>query len=202
MRRFVLSALAATAVTACSSKDSAKNDTASGMAPAAAAAAKPAADSAKSGGMGNMAMTGNADHDFLRMMSDHHKGLIAMAHETIESKDKLGVKPIAKRLDAEQDKEIDRMATLLDSAFKDSYTPMIMPDNQALLDALKGKTGADYDRTFLESVIKHHQQAIQMIDAYLPKAGMPQLKAMAEQMKAAQEKEIKEFQGTLGAKKS
>lgn len=147
-----------------------------------------------------MAMTGDPDHDFLRMMSDHHKGLIAMSHETIESKENIGVKPVAKRLDAEQDKELDDMIGMLDSAFKDNYTPMMMPDNQAMLDALKGKSGADYDRIFLQNVIKHHEQAIKMIDDYLPKGKMAQLKTMAEKSKATQQKEIAEFQAKLTAK--
>lgn len=202
MRRVLILSLLCTAA-ACSSKDSAKTDTTSGMAPATpAAGTASAADTTKkpAGGMAGMAMTGDPDHDFLRMMSDHHKGLIAMAHETVESKDNITVKPIAKRLDAEQDKEIDKMSTMLDSAFKDSYTPMIMPDNQAMLDSLKSKTGAAYDHTFLENVIKHHEAAVKMIDDYLPKAKMPALKAMAEQMKATQQKEITEFQAKLKAK--
>ena len=36
--------------------------------------------------MKDMATTGDADHDFLRMMSDHHKGMILMAHMTKDRK--------------------------------------------------------------------------------------------------------------------
>jgi uncharacterized protein (DUF305 family) len=51
-------------------------------------------------GMGGMAgMTGNADQDFLRMMSDHHKGLVAMAHLSAEGEKKgsAGVQGDAKK---------------------------------------------------------------------------------------------------------
>ena len=44
-----------------------------------------AADTSRPAGghdMTGMAMTGDADHDFLRMMSSHHKGLI-VAHESM-----------------------------------------------------------------------------------------------------------------------
>lgn len=68
-----------------------------------------------------------------------------------------------------------------------------------MVDELSGKSGADYGRTFLKNVIAHHEQAIKMIDDYLPKAKNPQVKAMAEKMKADQTKEIAEFQKKLTA---
>jgi uncharacterized protein (DUF305 family) len=188
------------ALPACSSKDAAKTDSSAAATPVAAPAGAPAADTsahAAATGMGNMAMTGNPDQDFLRMMSDHHKGLIAMVHLTVESKDKITTKPIAARLDKAQDAELDKMVTMLEKDFKDPYAPKMMPDNQAMLDELKGKTGAEFDKTFLTNIIKHHEGALKMIDEYLPKAKSPAIKAMAEKMKAVQSKEIAEFQAKL-----
>ncbi len=188
-------------VSACGTKENAKPETAAAIA-SATPAPSVAMDSASKGasvnaGMGAMAMTGDPDHDFLRMMTDHHKGMILMAHETIESKVKLGVKPIATRLDKEQDAEMDQMTTMLEQQFKDPYAPKVTADNQAMADQLKGKSGSEYDRTFLENVIKHHEQAVKMIDAYLPTAKMPKLKKMAEKMKAVQSAEIAEFKKRL-----
>lgn len=199
----LIGAMFIVAAGACSSKDAAKTDTnnatPSAMSPATGA---PAADSAAKGpnatsGMASMAMPGDPDHDFLRMMTDHHKGLILLAHETIESKEKFGVTPIAERLDKEQDAEMDTMNTMLEKTFKDPYAPKVMPEHQGMADELKTKTGADYDRTFLQSVIKHHQEAVKMIDDYLPTAKMPAIKAMAAKMKATQTNEIAEFQKRL-----
>lgn len=139
-----------------------------------------------------MAMTGDADRDFLRMMSDHHKGLTEMAHGAKEMK--LPVAADAKKLDAKQDAELDRMITMLEKQYKDPYSPKIMPGNQAMIEALRGKTGNDYQKTFYQNVVQHHQEALKMIDEYLPKAKKPELKAMAEKMRADQTKEIAEFQ--------
>ena len=141
--------------------------------------------------------TGSADHDFLRMMSDHHKGLILMAHETIESKEKFSVKPIATRLDNAQDAELDKMSTLLEKDFKDPYEPKVTSSNQMMANELKGKTGAVYDQTFLKNVIAHHEEAIKIIDDYLPKSKNATVKSMAEAMKAMQSKEIVEFRAKL-----
>ena len=151
------------------------------------------------GGMAGMAgMTGDADRDFLRMMSDHHKGLIAMAHETLEKQGQVGVKEEARALDRKQDEELDRMSTMLRQYYQDSYEPKVMPDNQAMVEQLERQSGAAYDRTFRENVIKHHEQAIQMIDQYLSKAKRAEVRAMAEKMKADQTREIAQLRRELG----
>lgn len=142
-------------------------------------------------------MTGDPDHDFLRMMSQHHKGMVAMAHLTKERAEKLAVRSIASRIDTKQDAELDTMLTMLEKDFKDPYTPKIMPEHQAMVDELKGKHGADYDRAFLQNTIKHHGEAVKMIDGYLSKAKNTSLMMMAERMKADQNKEIREYRAKL-----
>lgn len=147
-------------------------------------------------GMSGMAMTGDADRDFLRMMSDHHKGMVAMAHLSVEGEKKgsAAVQADARKLDTKQDEEIDRMSAMLKNSYKDSYEPKVMSDNQAMVDQLKSLSGAAYDRTFYQNVVKHHQQAIKMIDQFLPKLQRAEVKAMAERMKSDQTREIAEFQ--------
>ena len=151
-----------------------------------------------SGKMAGMAMTGDADHDFLRMMSDHHKGMIAMAHMTKERKNIGSAAADARKIDAAQDKELDRMVTTLEKDFKDAYAPKVMPDNQAMADAMKSMNGTAYERAFYENTIKHHQAAVTMVDEYLPKGKSAAIKQMAEKIKAEQTKEIAEFQKKLG----
>jgi len=40
----------------------------------------------------------------------------------------------------------------------------VTPDNQAMLDSLRPKSGTACDRTFREDVIEHHKAGIAMID--------------------------------------
>ena len=186
------------ALAACSPKPDSAVDTAavasSGSMSPSASTTSPSTNTQMSG-MANM--TGDPDRDFLRMMSDHHKGLIAMVHPTLDKKENLAVKSDARKMDKAQDAELDKMITMLDQKYKDAYTPSVMPDNQRMVDELSGKSGAAYSRTFLTNVIAHHQQAIKMVDDYLPKAKNPQVKAMAEKMKSDQTKEIAALQKKL-----
>lgn len=149
-------------------------------------------------GMQGMAnMTSDADHSFLRMMTDHHQGLVVMTQMTEHRKDVGPAAADAAKLDKAQSKQVAEMVTLLDKDFHDRYVPKVMPEHQAMIDDLKTKSGKDYERTFYRDLIKHHQEAITMIDAYLPKAKNPMVKQMAEKMKAIQTRQIAEFQQQL-----
>ena len=190
----VLVATIALAASACGAKHDLPPDSA-----AVASAAVPG-DSASKGppsAMSEMVMTGDPDRDFLRMMSDHHKGLIAIVHETVDSKQTLWVRSIARQLDTEQDAELDTMSTILEKTFKDAYAANATPAHQAMADQLKAMSGAEYDRAFLRDVISHHDEAISMIDKYLPQARNAQVKAMAQRMKATQTKEVADFRKKL-----
>ena len=204
----------AASIAGCTTKSETNSDSAQATMNGRAGAGMAHADSARmtgamskdSGGMGSMpgmgSSTGDPDHDFLRLMSDHHKGLILMVHETIETKDKVGVKPLASRMDKEQDTELDAMMSTLEKTYKDAYAPKVMAEHQSMADQLKGKSGADFDRTFLSNVTRHHEEAIKMIDQYLPTARQPAVKKMAERMKAAQTREITEMNARLATMKS
>ena len=197
--RAALAALTLT-VAACGAGDKKADTTA--IAPNPNPAATPATDTlagthtdGNMGAMGQMKnMTGDPDRDFLRMMSEHHKGLILLAHMTKERKEGGSAVTDADKLDAAQDKEIDQMQTMLEKDFKDPYAPKVPPENQAMADELKTKTGKEYDRTFYQDIIKHHQGALTMVDEYLPKSRNATVKQMAEKMKADQTKEIADFQ--------
>lgn len=192
-------------VVACAGKDTNKMDS------TGATAASAATSASDSGAMGNMAgmsgmadmpgmahnMTGDADHDFLRMMSDHDRGMILMAHHAIESKDKLAVKAVAKKIDTDQDKELDDMVTMLEKDFKDPYAPTLLPEHQAMADELAKKSGAEYDRAFLQNAVTHHAEAVKLIDAYLPTAKNSTVRTMAESMKTKLTKEIAELRAKM-----
>ena len=125
------------------------------------------------------------------------KGLIALVHMTQERNGVGTAKADAATMDKAQDAELDAMMTMLEKTFKDPYAPKVMAEHQAMADALKPMRGTAYERTFYEDIIKHHTEAITMIDGYLPKAKSADVKAMAEKMKADQAREISDFQQKL-----
>lgn len=59
--------------------------------------------------------------------------------------------------------------------------------------------GSEADISFAQLMIPHHQQAVEMADLALSKAPSPQVKQLAEQIKAAQAPEIATMRGWLTA---
>jgi uncharacterized protein (DUF305 family) len=144
------------------------------------------------GAMANRAAPRDSNQSFLRMMSDHHQGLVVMSDSAMG---KLGasVKADAQKVRTDQQKEIDHMLQMLRSDFKDSITPMIMPSNQTMISTVARASAGDADRVYYEQVIAHHREGIQMVDKMLPHlSGMS--KDMASTARTKQQKEITEFE--------
>ena len=139
----------------------------------------------------------DSNQSFLRMMSDHHQGLVVMSDSAMG---KLGAtaKADAQKLRGDQQKEMDHMLQMLRSDYKDSVTPVIMPSNQTMISAVAQATANDADRVYYRQVVAHHREGVQMLDRMLPHlSGMS--KDMAQTSRTKQQKEIAEFEKKAGA---
>lgn len=76
----------------------------------------------------------------------------------------------------------------------DDMGGMMMHDSSMTMDdmvnMLKGKTGDAFDKAFLEGMIPHHQGAVDMANAVLRDAKHDELKQLARDIIASQQKEI------------
>jgi uncharacterized protein (DUF305 family) len=68
-----------------------------------------------------------------------------------------------------------------------SMSSMSMDDMTA---DLKGKTGDDYDKAFIASMIAHHEGAVEMAKQSAANAKHDEIKSLSKAIIAAQEKEI------------
>lgn len=59
-----------------------------------------------------------------------------------------------------------------------------------MTDDLKGKTGDDFDKAFINMMIAHHEGAIEMANAAKANAKHTEIKAMADDIIGAQSREI------------
>ena len=141
----------------------------------------------------------DADHEFLRMMSDHHEGMIQMATAAMTKGSNATVQGDAHKLHTKQQNEQKRMVAMVQASYGETVMPMIMSSDKTMLDELQGKTGADYDRTFYHHVVAHHREGVKMMDDYASKVTKPEVKQMIERMKADQQREITEFERKAGS---
>ena len=64
---------------------------------------------------------------------------------------------------------------------------------QDMMDSLSGKTGEEFDKAFIASMVEHHTGAINMAKEAQMNAGRDEIKNMARDIITAQEKEINQM---------
>lgn len=133
--------------------------------------------------------TGNPDHDFLRVMSDHHRDLILITHAAIESNNDPAIQPDIRKIEEEHDHELDTMLALLASQFNDRYTPGTSPEMQFTAELLR-RPAEDYRFVFFQAAVKNELNAENILDSYLPRARNPEIRKFAEAMRRSEPSEI------------
>ena len=132
---------------------------------------------------------------FAEMMIPHHEQAILMSDLALSNSTNPEILKLAKEIKAAQAPEIEQMKSWngVDASMHMGHTMMGML-NEDEINNLKAATGQEFDRLFLEGMIKHHEGAIdmaEMIDdsknvevAALGKAIISTQKAEIETMKS------------------
>ena len=193
----LLPALALAFIAACAgSNDAAEGDSGAAAGQTAAAGGDSAAagtDHSNMPGMNN-GPAKDADHEFLRKMSDHHEGMIVMLNGAPDKATSATAKADARKLIDEQGAERDSMLAMIKRDYNETHMAMAMQSAKSMAADLQQKSGVAYDRDMYGHVIMHHQEGVKMIDDFLPRLTKAPVRQMAEKMRADQQREIQEFQ--------
>lgn len=137
------------------------------------------------------------DLQFIDTMTAHHQGAIDMARPAEQKAQHAELKAFAAKIVADQQKEIAQMKGWRDQwyAGKPEAMNMEMP---GMMDSMKGMdmkamnsaSGNSFDLMFLDMMTPHHAGATAMAREALTRAERPEIKNLARQIIAAQEKEI------------
>jgi len=138
-----------------------------------------------------------SDADFVHMMTKHHQGGIEMSKLEESTGSSSAVKALASKIRQGQEREVVEMASWTKrhggtpSADAKTHDAMMQKEHQATMAKLNAASGNALDGLFASEMAKHHEMAIQMIDTAALKD--PELRKMAEKMKAGQTAELKEL---------
>jgi uncharacterized protein (DUF305 family) len=169
-----------------------------------------AGDSASAVSISPDATFNTADVMFAQGMIPHHEQAIEMADIALDPTVGAGadVIDLATRIKAAQDPEVAQMTTWLTEwgqplamDMSDGHTlagmeGMLTADE---MDALAELRGADFDRAWMEGMIRHHEGAIVMADEVTAKGKDPGVRALAAAIITAQRAEIDEMRALLGS---
>lgn len=137
------------------------------------------------------------DRAFIAEMIPHHRSAVDMAAVASQEGDSKFVKDLAADITRSQNAEIEEMqridAQLADAGIEKGEMAM---GDQAMgmemsADALRG--AEPFDEKFIAMMIPHHESAVAMARTELEEGSNPELKELAEEIIAAQEREIKEM---------
>lgn len=137
------------------------------------------------------------DLQFLDTMIPHHQGAVDMARPAVERAQHTELREFARRIIADQEREIAEMRRIRERYYagKPEAMNMEMPgmtDSMRGMDmkALNAATGNDFDVMFLEQMIPHHDGAVVMSRDGLGKLEHAEIKTLANQIITSQQREV------------
>lgn len=137
------------------------------------------------------------DGSYVEMMQMHHQMGIDMAKMAQEKAQREDVKAFAKKTIDEQTKDIEELLRIQQSmktgtAGHESHGSMMKEESEKMMGDLSQAQGAAFDQKFIETMIPHHQQAIDM-STPLTKFKAEDVQAFARKTIESQRKELKEL---------
>ncbi len=130
---------------------------------------------------------------FAQMMIPHHEQAISMSEIALKKSRNQAILKLSNQIKSLQGTEKSQLAYWL----KATDSSMTMDHDMQMsgmlttkeLALLKRLNGTQFDRTFLQLMIKHHQGALEMLDL-ISDSKNTEAKALAKAIKSAQSKEI------------
>ena len=150
----------------------------------------------------------NADDvAFATNMIPHHQQAVDLSAMVPDRSTNAQLVALAKQISAAQEPEINVMKVFLvqwnenpdtNSGHSGHASTMEGMVDSATMTKLTSLNGAEFDRLWLESMISHHQGAIEMAKAEIANGGNVDAKALAKSIVTTQEAEIGQMQQMLG----
>ena len=152
------------------------------------------------------------DQQFIDMMVPHHEGAVAMAEIARTRGEHPEVKQMAEAILSTQRQEIDQMKAWRRAWFGSDQTPPM--SRMPMVPGMSGEHGAHggsgtmdmaadveklrpapepFDRAFIDAMTPHHQSAIDAARAAQARAQRPEIKQLAQDVIAAQQREIEQM---------
>jgi uncharacterized protein (DUF305 family) len=146
------------------------------------------------------------DIQFLDMMMRHHSDGVKMARMGVDKAQDAGVKALAEKMAAGQQKDIEEMQAIRDARFsinpkaeimtvkgRKMTSQMMMKTAEQDMKKLEAASGAEFDRVFLDVFMKHHRMALDMSKEETSKGRDTEAKKKAGEIISVQTKEIAEM---------
>jgi uncharacterized protein (DUF305 family) len=135
------------------------------------------------------------DAVFIDGMIVHHEGAIIMANQALEEAQRPEILALAEAILDAQEGEIMQMLAWRGEWYPDLAQTSGMDIDMGPMEVAEGS--APFEQRFMEAMIPHHEGAIMMAQDALQKAEQAEIRALAQEIIAAQEAEIAQMRQWL-----
>ncbi|MFN8473857.1 MAG: DUF305 domain-containing protein [Anaerolineae bacterium] len=143
------------------------------------------------------------DQQFIDMMVPHHEGAVAMAKVAQSRAEHSEIRQLADAIVSSQDKEVQQMKSWRKAWYGSDQTPAMasmpmLPEMKSDMgnmaeDVQKLQTASPFDKAFIDTMIPHHESAIEAAKIAQQRATKPEIRQLAADIIAAQEREISQM---------
>ena len=139
-----------------------------------------------------------SDERFIDAMVPHHEGAVEMARVALKNAEHEEIKQLAENIIATQHAEIKDLKSIKQEEFGTSKVPMDLSMRQMknmgmMMDPQSLAEENPFDRAFIDSMIPHHQSAIEMAQVALRESKNQRIKDLASNIVEAQRREISQM---------
>lgn len=143
-----------------------------------------------------------AEAALIKTLADRDEALLEMARIAVNRREQVEVSTDAHRVLSEQRRESNRLLGTLKADYRITHRPTILETDLEAIGTLQGAGVGEFDRLFLDAVVKHHEGDIRIIDEALPKITKPQLREMVTSIRTQRAAEASDFKKRLDAASS
>ncbi len=143
------------------------------------------------------------DQQFIDMMVPHHEGAVAMAKVAQSRAEHSEIRQLADAIVSSQDTEVQQMKSWRKAWYGSDQTPAMasmpmLPEMKSDMgnmaeDVQKLQTASPFDKAFIDTMIPHHESAIEAAKIAQQRATKPEIRQLAADIIAAQEREISQM---------
>lgn len=143
------------------------------------------------GGDGESSSAGNAaDKAFLEGMVPHHEGGAELGMLAVRLAEHEELKELGGNVEEVQTAEVEQMKAAYERLFDESFPTAEHGDDSMMADL---ESADPFDKAFIDELIPHHQEAIEMAREEVVGGGDEELKNLAESIVESQSQEIEDM---------
>ena len=139
----------------------------------------------------------NYEIKFMEDMIDHHAMAVEMAELCVEKAIHEELRSMCQEIIAQQSQEIETMQTWLEDWYGVSYEPEMTPGKMQQMERLAALDGEEFEITFMEEMIRHHETAIREAERCVERAYHEDLVNLCENIIETQSAEIAQMEAWL-----